>query len=229
MKTLKGKRYRPEFTQLPYGFVNDNVALQRLMRTENGLAYFSMYIAIQDRMANHSDEDFTLSFDELIFETQSFLQLYTTPVDIIEGWINDLIEANIVEVVIFVNPFTDKDEERYCISSVVEILQTTRDAWITKITNPMKLDEEKRIRLNALNVEASEIQKKIGNVRSKKRTLNSELKKEYNNKTDFNKEFAEALHSEISDCDREIASLYRRYHTIDQQRQRFMKGGDADG
>lgn len=229
MKTLKGKRYRPEFTQLPYGFVNDNVALQRLMRTENGLAYFSMYIAIQDRMANHSDEDFTLSYDELIFETQSFLQLYTTPVDIIEGWVNDLVEANIVETVMVINPFTDKAEERYCIVSSAEKMQITREAWITKITNPKKLEEKQRTNLKVLNAEATEIQKKIGNVRSKKRTLNLELKKEYNNKTDFNKEFAEALHSEISDCDREIASLYRRYHTIDQQRQRFMKGGDADG
>ena len=96
MDLIPGKRYRAEFTQLPYGFINDNTALQTLIRMK-GLQYLAMYIAIQDRMANHTEEDFTLSYSEAIAEPKAYLQQYSMEDADIKVWLDDLIDAEIVE------------------------------------------------------------------------------------------------------------------------------------
>ena len=96
MDLIPGKRYRPEFTQLPYGLINDNTALQTIIR-EKGLEYLAMYIAIQDRMANHTEEDFTLSYSEAIAEAKAYLQLHSMENANIKVWLDDLIDAEIVE------------------------------------------------------------------------------------------------------------------------------------
>lgn len=73
MEQVLSKKYRPEYTQLPYGFLNDNSSLHKIVRKEGPMA-LAMYIVIQDKMAKHSDEDFTLSMDELVEEIQETLQ-----------------------------------------------------------------------------------------------------------------------------------------------------------
>ena len=224
MKTNTEKRYRPEFTQLPYGFVNDNIALQKLMRTK-GLQYLALYIAIQDRMANHTEEDFTLSYEDLVAETQSFLHIYSTSEEEIEGWLNDLIDVNIVESRVYVNPFTDIQEERYCIASVADALEQTREAWISKIINPLKISKEDKEQLKCLTKSMNDIRKQIRLRNTAKqqhhKMLNIELAK-----MNCDREYAQVINADIQKCELDISNLYRKLHAIKSQAQSLMKGGE---
>ena len=96
------------------------------------------YIAIQDSMASHVEEEFTLSFDEMIDAIREELCLYSSTDDEITEWINTLIAADIVKQKYFINPYDESEMERYFIPSVAEALEEAKEAWITKCINPNK-------------------------------------------------------------------------------------------
>lgn len=223
MSLIPGKRYRPEFTQLPYGFVNDNTALQTLIR-EKGLEYLSMYIAIQDRMANHTEEDFTLSYREAIAEPKAYLQLFSKEDAAIKVWLDDLIEADIVEERVFVNPYTDLEETRYCIPAAADTLEVLRDAYFSKVINPLKMPKPDKDKLKETQAKASEVRKCIRIKNAQKRNCRNALTKELA-KPDCDKSVAQILNAQIEDCDRDIAALYRKAHTIEKEVELLMQGG----
>lgn len=225
MTTTTGKRYTPDFTQLPFGFVNNNLALQTLMRTK-GLEYLAIYIAIQDRMANHSDDDFTLSFNEMLFECQSFLQLFTTPVETIKGWLEELIDANIIESRYVVNRYTEMGEERYCIASVQDILQSTREAWFSKIINPRKLPKADKEQLKRMKESINDTRKKINTLNKKKNNLHIQLKLLLDTEKQSNMKMAGACQEEILECETELKSLQIKLHTLENRAQILLDGGD---
>ena len=213
MNPIPSKRYRPEFTQLPYGFLNDNTALQTLIRTK-GLQYLAMYIAIQDRMANHTEEDFTLSREEAIGESKANLQLYSTSDEEIGKWFQDLVDANLIESRVFVNPFTDREEERYCIPAVAETLELLREAWFTKVINPLKIPKPDKDQLKSVQEEVNKVKKEIRIINAKKQNYRRELSRELD-KENVDKTVAKVLNELIADCDRDVAMLYRKMHSIE--------------
>ena len=223
MSLIPGKRYRAEFTQLPYGFINDNTALQTLIRMK-GLQYLAMYIAIQDRMANHTEEDFTLSYSEAIAEPKAYLQQYSMEDADIKVWLDDLIDAEIVEQRVFVNAYTDIEETRYCIPSVADTLEVLRDSYFSKVINPLKMPKADKDKLKETQAKVSEVRKSIRIKNAQKRNCRNALTKELA-KPDCDKSVAQILNAQIEDCDRDIAALYRKAHTIEKEVELLMQGG----
>ena len=109
------RKYEPEYTQLPFKFIDKNISLRKLIRTK-GCTYLAYYIAIQDSMAAHVDEEFTLSFEEMIDAIREELCLYSSTDDEITEWINTLIAADIVKQKYFINPYDESEMERQNVS-----------------------------------------------------------------------------------------------------------------
>lgn len=145
------RRYKPEFTQLPFGFVNTHSGLQKLIRT-TGPNVLAVYIVIQDKMAGRSDDNFTLSRNELIDDIRETLHLHDLSDDEVFALIKPLIEANILDERVIPDRYTDTEECRYCIAPVCEALEDARDAWITKCINPTKSSKEEKAAFDTLHI-----------------------------------------------------------------------------
>lgn len=217
--SLNEKKYRPEYTQLPFGFLYNDADLQALVR-EKGLNYLAVYIAIQDRMANHPEEDFTLSYKELLVETESFLQQYAKVDDSLKRILDDMIAAGIVESRMYVSPFTEKECQRYCIPSVADSLEHSREAWMTKVTNRLSTSKVDKAMLKQVQDEIKEIKRKISKLNAAKRNYRRELSAELL-QTDCDKHTAQLLNATIENIDHDIACQYRKIHSIQSKAEAF--------
>lgn len=220
------KKYRPEYTQLPYGFLNDNSALHKIVRKE-GPAALAIYIVIQDKMAKHSDEDFTLSMEELVEEIQETLFLYDEPVEDIQHWLEAFKEAGILEERKIVIRTTDVEETRYCLPLVADTLVDARQAWISKCINPMKIPKEDKSRLKEQQEKVNALRKQIRLLLAAKRRCRDQLSRELalNN---GEKDVAQALLAAIDSYEWDISALYRKIHSIEHQMEKLCKGGESD-
>lgn len=225
MEQVLSKKYRPEYTQLPYGFLNDNSSLHKIVRKEGPMA-LAMYIVIQDKMAKHSDEDFTLSMDELVEEIQETLFLYDKPTENIECWIQTFIEAGVLEERKIVIRTTDVEEKRYCLPLVADTLVDSRQAWISKCINPLKLPKEEKTKLKDYQEKVNAIRKEIRLMLAAKRRYRNQLSRELT-LSNGDKAVAQALLATIDAYEADIAAAYRKVHSIESQMELLCKGGEC--
>ena len=228
MDLIPGKRYRPEFTQLPFGFINDNTDLQTIIR-EKGLQYLAMYIAIQDRMANHTEDDFTLSYREAIAETKAFLQQFSKGDAEIKILLDDLIEVGIVVRRDIVNEYTNTVEQRYCIPSVADTLEASRESWYSKIINPIK---QGKVDKDKVNKERKELKKIEDDIRAQRDALQrhrSKLTIELGNSTEeCDRELERTLNGQISEFESKLSDLYTKRNILKSKINKLLQGGDED-
>ena len=142
----------------------------------------------------------------------------------IKVWLDDLIDAEIVEQRIFVNAYTDIEETRYCIPSVADTLEALRDSYFSKVINPLKMPKADKDKLKETQAKVSEVRKSIRIKNAQKRNCRNALTKELA-KPDCDKSVAQILNAQIEDCDRDIAALYRKAHTIEKEVELLMQGG----
>ena len=219
------RRYKPEFTQLPYGFVNTHSGLQKLIRT-TGPNVLAVYIVIQDKMAGRSDDNFTLSRNELIDDIRETLHLHDLSDDEVFGLIKPLIEANILDERVIPDRYTDTEECRYCIAPVCEALEDARDAWISKCINPTKSSKEEKAAFKELQAKVNACRKEIRNLVATKKRHNILMKQEHDLRDEGNSQIAEVHRLAIEDCDKQMASWYRKIHTIENEMDNIKMGGD---
>lgn len=202
------KRYEPEYTQLPFKFIDKNISLRKLIRT-NGCTYLAYYIAIQDSMASHVEEEFTLSFNEMIDAIREELCLYSSTDDEITEWINTLIAADIVKQKYFINPYDESEMERYFIPSVAEALEEAKEAWITKCINPnKKLSKEDKAKIAEHRQSIREVDKQIRNLASQ-RNRNEAMLDHVINEKPFDEARAKEIRSDLDIIRSKNASLYK--------------------
>ena len=202
------KRYEPEYTQLPFKFIDKNISLRKLIRTK-GCTYLAYYIAIQDSMASHVEEEFTLSFDEKIDAIREELCLYSSTDDEITEWINTLIAADIVKQKYFINPYDDSEMERYFIPAVAEALEEAKEAWITKCINPnKKLSKEDKAKIAEYRQNIREVDKQLRNL-ANQRNRNEALLDHVINEKPFDEARAKEIRSDLDIIRSKNASLYK--------------------
>lgn len=207
MNQTSTKKYEPEFTQLPFKFIDKNMNLRKLIRTK-GPCYLSYYIAIQDNMAGHPEESFTLSHSELIDAIRETLFLFSVEDDEIIGWINELLSADVIEKRYLMNPENAQEVERYCIASVVDALEEAKTAWITKCVNPSKLPKEDKARIATLREKVRETDKAIRELARRRRGLEARLDIELDKKP-IDENEVKIIRAEMDACRRKNAELYR--------------------
>lgn len=183
----------------------------------------AMYIVIQDKMAKHSDEDFTLSMDELVEEIQETLFLYDKPTENIEGWIQTFIEAGVLEERKIVIRTTDVEEKRYCLPLVADTLVDSRQAWISKCINPMKLPKEEKTKLKDYQEKVNAVRKEIRLMLAAKRRYRNQLSRELT-LSNGDKAVAQALLATIEAYEAGIAAAYRKVHSIEHQMEQLCRG-----
>ena len=202
------KQYEPEYTQLPFKFIDKNISLGKLIRTK-GCTYLAYYIAIQDSMASHVEEEFTLSFDEMIDAIREELCLYSSTDDEITEWINTLIAADIVKQKYFINPYDESEMERYFIPSVAEALEEAKEAWITKCINPnKKLSKEDKAKIAEHRQKIREVDKQLRNL-ANQRNRNEALLDHVINEKPFDEARAKEIRSDLDIIRSKNASLYK--------------------
>ena len=209
------KTYKPEYTQLPLGFVNNNAALQKLIRIK-GISVLAYYVVIQDKMATHSEEDFTISKEELIDDIRETLCMYDKSDEEIFEWIDALIDAGIVEERNFVSKYTDREEVRLCIPSVADVLDETRNIWTKKCISPLRMAKSDKEKLRNSQEKIHEFRKQIRMKYDAKRRYRMMLTRELS-KCDTDKDIAQVYNVEIEKCEREISTLYRKLHAMESE------------
>ena len=209
------KRYEPEYTQLPYKFIDKNISLRKLIRTK-GCTYLAYYIAIQDSMASHVEEEFTLSFDEMIDAIREELCLYSSTDDEITEWLNVLIATDVVKQKYFIDAYDESETERYFIPSVAEALQEAYEAWITKCINPSKLSKEDKAKIAELRQKNREIDKAIRNLASQRNRDEAMLDLIINEKP-FDELRAKELRCDLDIIRGKNASLYKEKRKYDEE------------
>lgn len=206
------EQYTPEYTKLHNGFARKNVALNKMVCTK-GVAYLGYYVAIMDKMGDYSRTDFGLSREELVEELRNYFALFTTPDEELANIIDEFIEAGVLERRIFVNPYTDLEEVRYCIPQVQEDLLDSRGAWYGKCINPLKLPKPNKEKIKALVEEEKALRREISKNNAAKRTYRAQLALELT-RTDGDRQTAQALNALIDGCEKANAALYRKVHRI---------------
>ncbi len=209
------KRYEPEYTQLPFKFIDKNISLRKLIRTK-GCTYLAYYIAIQDSMAAHVEEEFTLSFDEMIDAIREELCLYSSTDDEITEWLNVLIATDVVKQKYFIDAYDESETERYFIPSVAEALQEAYEAWITKCINPSKLSKEDKAKIAELRQKNREIDKAIRNLASQRNRDEAMLDLIINEKP-FDELRAKELRCDLDIIRGKNASLYKEKRKYDEE------------
>ena len=202
------KKYEPEYTQLPFKFIDKTISLRKLIRTK-GCTYLAYYIAIQDSMASHAEEEFTLSFDEMIDAIREGLCLYSSRDDEITEWINTLIAADIVKRKFYIDPYDESETERYFIPSVAEALESAKEAWIIKCTNPSrKLSKEDKAKIAEHHQKIREIDKELRNL-ANQRNRNEMLLDHVINEKPFDEARAKEIRCDLDIIRSKNASLYK--------------------
>ena len=209
------RKYEPEYTQLPFKFIDKNISLRKLIRTK-GCTYLAYYIAIQDSMASHVEEEFTLSFDEMIDAIREELCLYSSTDDEITEWLNVLIATDVVKQKYFIDAYDESETERYFIPSVAEALQEAYEAWITKCINPSKLSKEDKAKIAELRQKNREIDKAIRNLASQRNRDEAMLDLIINEKP-FDELRAKELRCDLDIIRGKNASLYKEKRKYDEE------------
>ncbi len=209
------RKYEPEYTQLPFKFIDKNISLRKLIRTK-GCTYLAYYIAIQDSMAAHVEEEFTLSFDEMIDAIREELCLYSSTDDEITEWLNVLIATDVVKQKYFIDAYDESETERYFIPSVAEALQEAYEAWITKCINPSKLSKEDKAKIAELRQKNREIDKAIRNLASQRNRDEAMLDLIINEKP-FDELRAKELRCDLDIIRGKNASLYKEKRKYDEE------------
>lgn len=228
MSNQTDNRYEPNFTQLPIRFIDKNINLRKLIR-KKGSEYLGFYIAIQDCMALHSEEDFTLSFEEMRDAICEELFLYNTDEDVINDYLHILISADVIKKKYFINPIDNLEMERYYIPSVAESLEESRDAWLTKCINPSKLPQLLKEKINEHRQRVKEIDKDIRQLAQYRNRLEARLDLALSEST-VDADNAKVIRLELDKLRKENASLYKekRIHEDSIFKIRLNKGGDED-
>jgi len=210
-----GKRYEPEFTQLPFPFLSHPArrALKKLVRSQ-GPEVLAYYIILQDTMGAHSDDDFTLSIDEMIDALRDELILYNKSDDDLRDCVNKLIDAQILEPREVACIHRETVEVRYCIPSVADTLFETRKAWVSKCINPLRLSKEDKARLKELNDKRNECRRSIEQFERRKKAVSALMDAELQSIA-VDAECVAQFKAEIEFCDKEKARLYQEIHAID--------------
>lgn len=219
------KKYKPEYTQLPYGVTSNYSALQKLIRTKGPTA-LAIYTVIQDKSAGHSEDDFSFGREELIDDIRETLYLHTASNDELNEWIDDFIIAGVLEERTFVNKYTDIEETRFCIRSVLESLEEAREAWVSKCINPLKIPKPEKDRLRDFQDRIRECRKEINVKHDAKQRLRIQLSRELA-KSDCDTNNAQMYNSLIEEYEKDIAMLYRKLHTLTREMEKLNQGGDS--
>lgn len=220
------KKYKPEYTQLPFGITSNYSALQKLIRTK-GPTTLAIYTVIQDKSAGHSEDDFSLSREELIDDIRETLYLHTASNEELNEWIDDFINAGILEEITFVNKYTDIEETRLCIRSVLETLEETRESWVGKCINPLKIPKAEKDKLKDFQDRIRECRKQINARQEAKQRLRAQLSRELA-KSNCDTQNAQTCNSAIEEYEKECAMLYRKLHNLTREMEKISKGGDGN-
>ena len=220
------KKYKPEYTQLPYGVTSNYSALQKLIRTKGPTA-LAIYTVIQDKAAGHSEDDFSFGREELIDDIRETLYLHTTSDDELNAWIDDFINAGVLEERTFVNKYTDIEESRFCIRSVLEALEEAREAWVSKCINPLKIPKPEKDKMRDFQDRIHECRKEINVKHDAKQRLRAQLSRELA-KSDCDTQNAQTCNSAIEEYEKECAMLYRKLHNLTREMEKISKGGDSN-
>ena len=167
-------------------------------------------------MASHVEEEFTLSFDEMIDAIREELCLYSSTDDEITEWLNVLIATDVVKQKYFIDAYDESETERYFIPSVAEALQEAYEAWITKCINPSKLSKEDKAKIAELRQKNREIDKAIRNLASQRNRDEAMLDLIINEKP-FDELRAKELRCDLDIIRGKNASLYKEKRKYDEE------------
>ena len=133
------KKYKPQYIQLPYGFLadDDNYGLRQLIR-ENGLWPLSVYTIILETMGGYADKGFTMSYEEMSIALREKGCMVNDPKETIDGYLLPLIEAGVISKIWFWDCDLEIEEQRYAIRGAVPPAAAAYDAWLSKCINPRK-------------------------------------------------------------------------------------------
>ena len=102
----------------------------------------------------------------------------------------------------------------FCYAPGVSVIQMDKTDYFSKVINPLKMPKADKDKLKETHAKVSEVRKSIRIKNAQKRNCRNALTKELA-KPDCDKSVAQILNAQIEDCDRDIAALYRKAHTID--------------
>lgn len=200
--------YRPKFTQLSVDFDNDIKNFRTIIR-RHGCEYLAYYIMLQNAMASHSDEDFTLSFDDIVDALVEKLYLYQNqdkPEEFVAGIVDVFLDNGVLEICDYCE--NGVEEQRYYISTVQDTLKDCRDEWLSKVINPSKLPPDVKTRIRDLQQEINKLDAEIKSIGQKR----SSLQKKMCNEDD--PEVRHAIDADMDELKGKNAEAYRKKATL---------------
>ena len=213
------KKYKPQYIQLPYGFLadDDNYGLRQLIR-ENGLWPLSVYTIILESMGGYADKGFTMSYEEMSIALREKGCMVNDPKETIDGYLLPLIEAGVISKIWFWDCDLEIEEQRYAIRGAVPPAAAAYDAWLSKCINPRKCTPEEKAQLKAYREAINKAK--------------SEVNRIYRREDHFNALIDQELAKAPTVMDQEAVRLWRAELATDKERKkeflRTIKSNEAN-